>query len=261
MPSLHTLHVPASCACGGRPGGVWPHHAHRSIGWPLRNSSYRVLPRPSARRARLSSFHIALVACPPQPCQWQLSSWCGDREGHTMAVQRSFPTLGARWWTHRHTVSWWLWVALCELNDRRVSTGVLRGGGWCSSELRCRRSATTMSSSSASGHKRSLPDEPTNLDPDCCCDVCHEVLLDPVTLLCGHAIDQHCLQHLAGLPTSAQRACPVCHKTLPRRLPEVTVQLREMVQQRYPEQVRGRKPHLPFAPSQGWVRSAMGAGL
>lgn len=89
----------------------------------------------------------------------------------------------------------------------------------------------------SSGNKHSLP-EPAELDPDYCCDVCHQVLLDPVTLSCGHALDQDCLRKLAS---GGQRACPTCRKALPRHLPDVTVQLREMVLQRYPQQVR-RKP-------------------
>jgi hypothetical protein len=106
--------------------------------------------------------------------------------------------------------------------------------------------------------EHSVP-QPVELDPNYCCDVCHEVLLDPVTLSCGHALDQDCLRKLAS-GNSGQRACPTCWRALPRNLPDVTFQLREMVQQRYPQQVR-REPHLLRPFFQASMHVCMDTGL
>ena len=77
------------------------------------------------------------------------------------------------------------------------------------------------------------------LDPDYTCFVCYEVLLDPVTLACGHTLDQRCLLRVVAAASSGagQRACPMCRHELPEVLPSINVQLRNAVQQRHPEQV------------------------
>ena len=100
--------------------------------------------------------------------------------------------------------------------------------------------------SSSAGHKRAREPEIHN---SCSCAVCWEVLLDPVTLLCGHTLDQRCLQRLVAAGGSA---CPTCRKALPAVLPDVTVQLRDIVQLQYPQQVA--LPHLFWKPY-------LGAGL
>ena len=75
--------------------------------------------------------------------------------------------------------------------------------------------------------------------------MCWEVLLDPVTLPCGHSLDRHCLQRVvdaANGGNGAQRLCPTCRHAIPAELPAVTLLLRDTVQLRYPNQVRGGKP-------------------
>jgi hypothetical protein len=96
-----------------------------------------------------------------------------------------------------------------------------------------------MASTSQHGQKRDRPEQ--EMDPDFTCAVCMEVLLDPVTPPCGHALDQRCMQKL--LDTGGQRTCPTCRDPLPDQLPRVSVQLRNVVQQRYPEQVRRENPN------------------
>ena len=100
---------------------------------------------------------------------------------------------------------------------------------------------------SLSGQKRSQPEVEAEVDPSCCCAVCFEVLLDPVTLPCGHSLDQRCLQKVVAAASggTGQRACPTCRNALPMQLPDVSVQLRTLVQRLYQEQVR-RGPQLPL---------------
>ena len=90
--------------------------------------------------------------------------------------------------------------------------------------------------SSSAGHKRAREPE---IHDSCSCAVCWEVLLDPVTLPCGHTLDQRCLQRVVAAGGSA---CPTCRKPLPAELPDVSVQLRDIVQLQYPQQVA--LPHL-----------------
>ena len=94
------------------------------------------------------------------------------------------------------------------------------------------------SSSQQQGQKRNRQE--LEVDPSCTCAVCMEVLLDPVTPPCGHPLDQRCMQKLVD--AGGRRACPTCRAALPKKLPSVTVNLRDMVQQRYPEQVRRENP-------------------
>jgi hypothetical protein len=89
---------------------------------------------------------------------------------------------------------------------------------------------------STAGHKRAREPE---ISPNCCCTVCFEVLLDPITLPCGHALDKLCLQQVMDAASRGvgQRKCPTCRQPLPAEMPSVSVQLRDMVQERYPQQV------------------------
>jgi hypothetical protein len=98
--------------------------------------------------------------------------------------------------------------------------------------------------SSLSGHKRCRP-EAEEVDVDCRCAVCWEVLLDVVTLPCGHSLDQRCLQKIVATTSggAGQRACPVCRHALPAELPAVNVQMCTMVQRLYPEQVGRENPN------------------
>jgi hypothetical protein len=100
--------------------------------------------------------------------------------------------------------------------------------------------------SSGAGHKRAREPE---IPDDCSCAVCFEVLVDPVTL-CGHTLDQRCLQLLVAAGGSA---CPTCRKPLPAELPDVNVQFRTGVQRQYPQQV-APPPPLVWKPY-------LGAGL
>ena len=98
----------------------------------------------------------------------------------------------------------------------------------------CCSHSMASSSSSQQGQKRNRQEQ--EVDPSCTCAVCMEVLLDPVTPPCGHPLDRRCMQKLVD--AGGRRACPTCRDPLPVQLPRVTVNLRDMVQQRYPEQVR-----------------------
>jgi hypothetical protein len=96
------------------------------------------------------------------------------------------------------------------------------------------RSLASMASS-LSGHKPPHAED----DPDCTCFVCYEVLLDPVTLPCGHTLDQRCLLRVVATASSGvgQRACPYCRHPLPAVLPGVNIPMRNTIQQSHPEQV------------------------
>ena len=90
--------------------------------------------------------------------------------------------------------------------------------------------------SSSAGHKRAREPEIHN---SCSCAVCWEVLLDPVTLPCGHTLDQRCLLRVVATASSGvgQRACPYCRHPLPAVLPGVNIPMRNTIQQSHPEQV------------------------
>jgi hypothetical protein len=76
-------------------------------------------------------------------------------------------------------------------------------------------------------------------DPSCTCAVCLEVLLDPVTLSCGHSLDQACLERVLQMAEAGrgQRACPTCREAIPAKVPGVSVQMRDMIEKFYPQQV------------------------
>ena len=87
-------------------------------------------------------------------------------------------------------------------------------------------------------------------DPTCTCAVCFEVLWNPVTLPCGHALDQRCAQRVVATATGLglPPACPTCRQPLPAELPAVSVQLRDLVQRFYPEQVAPPLRSSPGSP-------------
>jgi hypothetical protein len=99
--------------------------------------------------------------------------------------------------------------------------------------------------SSSAGHKRAREPE---IDDDCSCALCFEVLLDPVTLACGHALDQRCMQRVVA---EGNGLCPSCREPLPAVLPNVNVQFRNVVQRQYPQQV---------APPPSGLETLSGAG-
>ena len=62
------------------------------------------------------------------------------------------------------------------------------------------------------------------VDPDWCCCICQEVLLEPVTLMCAHSFDLACMQRVVAAGGNAQRAttsCPVCRTAVSATLPAV----------------------------------------
>ena len=95
-------------------------------------------------------------------------------------------------------------------------------------------SSHPLASSSQHGQKHRRQEQ--EVDPSFTCTVCMEVLLDPVTPPCGHSLDQRCMQKLVD--GRGKRACPTCRAVLPKLLPSVSVQFRDVVEERYPEQVR-----------------------
>jgi hypothetical protein len=60
-----------------------------------------------------------------------------------------------------------------------------------------------MASSSQQGQKRNRQEQ--EVDPSFTCTVCMEVLLDPVTPPCGHALDQ---MNLNNAPGTIQQSSP-----------------------------------------------------
>ena len=91
---------------------------------------------------------------------------------------------------------------------------------------------------------------------DCTCFVCLDVLLDPVTLACGHTLDERCLLRVVATASSdaGQRACPMCRHALPEVLPGVNEQMRNRVQQRQPEQVGSPTPLLRGRCTGAWAK-------
>ena len=61
-------------------------------------------------------------------------------------------------------------------------------------------------------NKRKREEREDTPDPEFCCAICHEILLDPVSLPCGHNFDNKCMHNLkvaSEEPGIAQR-CPTC---------------------------------------------------
>lgn len=75
------------------------------------------------------------------------------------------------------------------------------------------------------------------VDATCSCAVCIEVLMDPVTLPCGHALDQACAQRVVNASVAGAASCPTCREPIPAVLPSISVQLRDLVARLYPKQV------------------------
>ena len=92
-------------------------------------------------------------------------------------------------------------------------------------------SGLTRPPATSSGHKRKEPGD------SYCCVVCMEVLLDPVTLPCGHSLDKACLEQvIATTPLVRGRrapCCPTCRGRVPKPPPCVTVSIRDVVEERY----------------------------
>jgi hypothetical protein len=109
---------------------------------------------------------------------------------------------------------------------------------------------------SSSGHKRKQPGD------DYCCVVCMEVLLDPVTLPCGHSLDKACLEQvIATAPLVRGRrapCCPTCRGKVPMKpSPCVSVTIRNIVEERFPEEVRPRPAIQPHRLQDGPLRAVL----
>eukprot|EP00240_Pyramimonas_obovata_P014176 CAMPEP_0118953582 /NCGR_PEP_ID=MMETSP1169-20130426/56834_1 /TAXON_ID=36882 /ORGANISM="Pyramimonas obovata, Strain CCMP722" /LENGTH=195 /DNA_ID=CAMNT_0006901083 /DNA_START=152 /DNA_END=736 /DNA_ORIENTATION=+ len=80
-------------------------------------------------------------------------------------------------------------------------------------------------------------------DPRWCCAICYDVLLDPVTLPCGHTFDSSCIAELVSrsAPGILGHRCPNCRADLPHVMPEVSRNVREMVECVFPEAVARRR--------------------
>ena len=53
------------------------------------------------------------------------------------------------------------------------------------------------------------------------CAICCEVLLDPVSLPCGHSYDLGCLDKLAQSNDQRELRCPLCRAKIAKPLPKV----------------------------------------
>ena len=76
----------------------------------------------------------------------------------------------------------------------------------------------------ASREEEAAPPEEASLDTDFCCVICHEVLLDPIRLPCGHTFDLSCVRVMlesARQREQIARRCPICRADLPSILPKV----------------------------------------
>jgi hypothetical protein len=68
--------------------------------------------------------------------------------------------------------------------------------------------------------------------------------MDPVSLPCGHTLDQKCLERVIASTTfDCKACCPTCRDPVPEPCPRINVTIRDMVERFYPRQVS-----LPFKP-------------
>ena len=59
--------------------------------------------------------------------------------------------------------------------------------------------------------------------PDACCVLCMEVLVDPVTLRCGHNFDSTCMHTLMQREDQVGKRCPTCRaRSIPSEPPPVS---------------------------------------
>ena len=99
------------------------------------------------------------------------------------------------------------------------------------------------SSTKAEPYSESVKDEPSD---DCECMICYELLLDPVSLHCGHTFCQLCVAKLCynnnnGVYATLQ--CPVCKKPCPT-VSSVNIQLRNIIESRHPQLTMQRRADM-----------------
>jgi len=85
------------------------------------------------------------------------------------------------------------------------------------------------------------------VEADYCCGVCEEPLLEPVTMACKHTLCQFCLKKWVA--TSAAHGafkCPVggACPNVPRLVPSVNKQVRDVVEARFPDRLQERRQEL-----------------
>lgn len=68
------------------------------------------------------------------------------------------------------------------------------------------------------------------------CCICQDVLVDPVTLPCGHSFDNACIRRHSESSTQTP-LCPMCRAPLPNPLPQTNVLLKAALDVFYPERI------------------------
>ncbi|KAK3278803.1 hypothetical protein CYMTET_13283 [Cymbomonas tetramitiformis] len=94
-------------------------------------------------------------------------------------------------------------------------------------------------------HSRSPPQDGTKaaLPSHLCCPICLEVMVEPVTTVCGHTYDKSCLEDFFA-SCSAPPSCPICRTSIQLPIPKVSVLLRDMIGEKLPKESRVRTAQL-----------------
>lgn len=82
--------------------------------------------------------------------------------------------------------------------------------------------------------------------------------MDPVSLPCGHTLDQRCLEQVIASTTCGSKACcPTCRDPVPEPYPRINVTIRDMVERFYPQQVKPaiQKPYELAPIRAAWNRN------
>lgn len=95
-----------------------------------------------------------------------------------------------------------------------------------------------MEAASVEAARRTLADALT-------CTICYEPFVAPCALPCGHCFDRSCLER--ALDCAAVRACPVCRRRVPARLPADSVTVRSAAEAVFPREVAARRGELEAA--------------
>lgn len=104
------------------------------------------------------------------------------------------------------------------------------------------QSATAVSGSSSGGStlKRTATQDGSK------CIICLEVLINPVTLQCGHSMCLHCctdyMEHAKdGPPGRLMIKCPTARCEVPPKIPNVNIIMRDQIENTHPERVEERR--------------------